>query len=352
VAAAHAGLRHYQAQNWPEVGQKFAILGIQGESWANWSDLDDLRFNYTYVNWVGRSTYGGYPGTDRESPYLVAELIDELKKTYNFGRVFLGGHSQGAYLTYMMHMHFPEKLAGTFPVAGGMIFQAEPNAFDDKKLMESQRETPMVIVHGKQDSVVEFSMSEYAVNQFLAHGFPRVKLISPAMDHPYDFLPIGDAIRQLDMLTTNDKAALLEYANQQIERKNWRDVGNAISRAKAIKAGSEFSPVWKSLEEAARKGAAGLLKKIEANKNNKWVDDYLEYEQDFFHAAAAQPILEAYQSLREKHAKPADETMKAAREAFQSGNRELGYTKYQEIADKHYASIHYATVRDTLKKQK
>jgi hypothetical protein len=154
------------------------------------------------------------------------------------------------------------------------------------------------------------------------------------------------------MLTTNDKAALLEYANQQIERKNWRDVGNAIARAKAIKAGSEFSPVWKALEEAARKDAAGLLKKIEANKNNKWVDDYLEYEQDFFHAAAAQPILEAYQSLREKHAEPADETMKAAREAFQSGNRELGYTKYQEIADKHYASIHYATVRDFLKKQK
>jgi hypothetical protein len=59
----------------------------------------------------------------------------------------------------------------------------------------------------------------------------------------------------------------------------------------------------------------------------------LEYEQDFFHAAAAQPLLEAHQSLRETHAKPADETMKAAREAFQSDNRELGYTKYLEIAD-------------------
>jgi len=42
-----AGMVSVTAQNWPEVGQKFAILGIQGESWANWSDLDDLRFNYT-----------------------------------------------------------------------------------------------------------------------------------------------------------------------------------------------------------------------------------------------------------------------------------------------------------------
>ena len=103
------------AQAWPDIARDYLILGLNGETPSNLGD--DPRFNYTYVNFMGRSTYRGFPGTDRESPALVSEAMDELRKVYPVGRYFVGGHSQGGYLTYVMLMHFPEKIAGVFPIS-------------------------------------------------------------------------------------------------------------------------------------------------------------------------------------------------------------------------------------------
>ncbi len=82
------------ARAWPDIARDYLILGLNGETP---SDLgEDPRFNYTYVNFMGRSTDRGFPGTDRESPALVSEALDELRKVYPVGRDFVGGHSQGA----------------------------------------------------------------------------------------------------------------------------------------------------------------------------------------------------------------------------------------------------------------
>jgi predicted esterase len=345
-----AGMVYITNENWPSIGKRFAILGIQGESWATWSDADDLRFNYTYVNWVGRSTYRGYPGTDRESPYLVAEVIDELDKLYSFGRIFVGGHSQGGFLAYVMHMNFAEKLAGTFPIAGGVIFQAEPDAFDNKNLMKAQRAIPMAIVHGKKDGVIDFSMSEYAYEIFLAGGFTQVRLIDPDLDHPYDFLPIDEAINYLDTLTTANEEQLAAFAQAEVEKKNWRDVGNAITRAKAIDAGKAFSPIWRQYEDAAKKDSARVLSAIQANKNGKWIDDFLEYQQQFSQAGAAKSVLEAFHKLRDQHQPPAEKLYSEANQAFQNGNRAKGFELYKKVVEKYYASPRYRAVRRSLDK--
>lgn len=346
------GMVYITAKNWPKVGEKFAILGIQGENWAKWSDMDDLRFNYTYVNWVGRSTYGGYPYTDRESPYLVAQVLDELSETYEFGRIILGGHSQGGYLTYVMQMHYPEKLAGTFPIAGGMIFQAEPEAFDDESLIETQKETPMVILHGKNDSVVPVSMSEHAYRVFLAHEFPHVKFSKPSNDHPYDFLPIGETIQWLDMMSTNDKDALAKYAYELANKKQWRDVGTVIARAKAIDGGKPFAKVWQMYETAAKEDAAKHLKAIETNKNSKWIGGFLKWQEKFYPTKAAQEVNEKFGQLRAEHDEAAKELAKAAAEAFNKGNQALGWKKREEIVNKCYASKEYLTLKPMIDKRR
>ena len=120
------------AQAWPDIAKDYLILGLNGEIPSNLGD--DPRFNFTYVNFMGRSTYKGFPGTDRESPALVSEAFDELKTVYPVERYFVGGHSQGGYLTYVMLMHFPEKIAGAFPISCQVMIQCEPNVFDDEAL--------------------------------------------------------------------------------------------------------------------------------------------------------------------------------------------------------------------------
>jgi predicted esterase len=346
------GMVYVTAKNWPEIGKKYAILGIQGQNWSKGSTPDSPRFNYTYVNWVGRSTLGGFPYTHRESPYLVGVLLDEFKDKYNFERAFVGGHSQGAYLTHVLHMHYPEKIAGTFPMAGGVIIQAEPDVFDDEDLLSEHRATPMYILLGKKDNVVDFGMSQRAYNRFLAHGFPRVKLHAPSRGHPYDFLPVDQAIEWLDMMTTNDTDALAKFGEALADKKKWRDVALVIERAKKIGGGAEFSTIWKAYETAAQKDGDRLLRQIEENKNSKWIDKYLAWEEQFALSSKCSETIEAFQALRAEHEEPADELYKAGRKAFQANDRAGGYAKYQEVVDKYYASTHYRTLKATLDKRK
>src|SRR4029077_4013304 len=142
------------AAAWPEIGRDYLILGINGEVP---SDIgEEPRFNYTYVNFVGRSTYGGFPGTDRESPALVAEALSELKQVYPIVRYFVGGHSQGGFLTYSLLMNSPTLIAGAFPISCGVIFQCEPEAYRDEPLRKAQRSVPLAIVHGRNDPLVDF----------------------------------------------------------------------------------------------------------------------------------------------------------------------------------------------------
>ena len=57
-------------------------------------------------------------------------------------------------------------------------------------------------------------------------------------------------------------------------------------------------------------------------------------------------------ALQEEHNPFADTLMGEARELFNKGDRAGGYKKYQEIADKYYASTDYRTVRESLAKHK
>src|SRR5205814_10697226 len=99
-------------------------------------------------------------------PALVAEALDDLRETYPISRYFVGGHSQGGFLTYSLLMNFPEKIAGAFPISAGVIFQCEPSAYADEKVRAAQRTVPLAIIHSKQDQVVEFNSGEYAATIF------------------------------------------------------------------------------------------------------------------------------------------------------------------------------------------
>jgi predicted esterase len=183
------GMVWVTAKSWPALGKGYMIVGIQGEQWSPFSEGDDHRFNYDYVNWMGRSTYKGYPYTDRASPHTVAEVVAELSKKHRWKRVFVGGHSQGGFLTYYLHMHYPEQFAGSFPMAGGLTIQCEPDVFDDAELLALQRSRPMAIVHGSNDSVVPYETGLYIRDRFEGAGFPRTTFIAPRSATPTTSCP-------------------------------------------------------------------------------------------------------------------------------------------------------------------
>ena len=345
------------ARAWPDIARDYLLIGINGEVPAVGDPPAEIgkdpRFNYTYVNFMGRSTYGGYPGTDRESPALVAEALDDLRKTYPVGRYFVGGHSQGGWLTYSILMNFPERIAGAFPISCGLMFQCEPGAYKDDGLRAAQRLVPLAIVHARNDNTEDFSLGQYAASTFGEHGWPGLRLFaSDTASHMFMLLPVGEAIRWLESLSSDDPEVLLGFADKQAAASHYRDAIAAIRRAKALKLTDSqkqrADTLSKSIDARAKTGADEFLPRIRKNADGSWIDGFLAYRDEFEFADAAREVMGAFEALRKQQEPLADKSYGEAMTAFRQGKRDEGYAKYQEIVDKDYASSRYRNIKEQL----
>lgn len=339
------------AAAWPDVAEDYILLGINGERPSNTGD--DPRFNYTYVNFVGRSTLKGFPGTDRESPALVAEALDELRATYPIAHYFVGGHSQGGYLTYSLLMNYPEKIAGAFPISAGLIFQCEPSAYGDADLRKAQRGVPLAIVHGQQDPVVGFNSGEYAATLFGEAGWPAFRFFADdtGAGHMFARLPVGEAIRWLEAHASDDPARLLQFAEARIKAAGgMRDAVAAVQRARGLTpdAASQerLDRLVAEINAKTRADAERFLARIQADAQDAaWIDEFLAFRDDFEFAPAASATMDAFAARRAEHDVPANKLIGEARAAFQQGRRDEGYRKYQEIVDHYPAAAAYRNVK-------
>lgn len=345
------------ASAWPDIANRYILIGINGENKSRNFNPDNPAYNYSYVNFVGKSTYKGYPGTDRESPALVSEVLTELKEYVPFKKLFVGGHSQGGFLTYSVMMNYPDQVDGAFPIAGGMIFQVDPTAYDKEDLRKQQREIPLAIVHASNDRVVDFGMSESAHRAFLGDSFPMLRFVtSDTAGHSFAALPIDDAIQWLESMTTDDSDHVVSYAKELAKEENFRDVAGLLSRGNLPKLDAEqeqvFSDLRKELESKAAESSKDLLTLIEDNEDHHWVGDFYEFRNEYEFTNAAKPIVAAYEKIKEEHEEPAKKLYGEARRLFQQKKRDEAYEKCAEIVDKYYASTKFMTVKGWLDNRK
>lgn len=340
------------AAAWPEVARDFILLGINGEAP---SDIGpEPRFNYSYVNFVGKSTYKGFPGTDRESPALVAEALEELKQVYPIARYYVGGHSQGGFLTYSLLMNFPDAIAGAFPISCSVIFQCEPGAYTDPVLKRAQRRVPLAIIHGKTDPMVDFGSGQYAAELFGEAGWPAFRFfVSDTGAHMFGRLPVGEAIRWLEAQSADDPARLVAFAQERFDQGGTRDAIAALLRAGELKPAAEVEQrrqkLLSAIDAQAAPAAAEWLAKIRDGQPG-WIDGFLAFRDVYQFAPAARDVLAAFDALRAQHDEPARTAFAAARMAFQQGRPADGNARYQEIVDRYYASSLYRTVKRWLMK--
>jgi hypothetical protein len=242
-------------------------------------------------------------------------------------------------------MHHPELLEGVFSIAGGMVIQAEPDVFEDEQLLAAQRATPIVIVHGTKDSVVPPSTGDYVIERFRASGFPMLRYLTPAAEHAYDFLPIDEAVRWLDVLSTRDGRRLTEFAQAAAEAGEWRDVAAALARAAAVKGAAALRPIEKAYDAAAVEQAEHWRELIRRNDDSSWVDGFLAWRDLFEFAPAAAETMEAYRRLQAIHEVKAEKLLADARIAFQTGRGEEGRKLQREVVERWYACRRYRIVK-------
>lgn len=343
-------------QRWSKVAADYVLIGIDGEWPVQLKDLNadaPPAFNYTYVDFVGKSKYKGYPGTDRESPALVAETVAEIRDQLKLTKVFVTGHSQGGFLAYSCLMNYPDVFAGAMPISAGLIFQCEPTAYEDAKIRKQQRQRPLAILHGDKDPLVNVSMAKSAYASFLDDGFPMLRLfLAKGAPHAFIALPFEDGIRWLESMTADDPKALLANAQRAITRKDYRDATAYLQRAKDLDESGKQSAAIQSqlqkIEQAAAKPAKSLEAAMSKAKGNAWLNDFDTFRQQFEFTDAAKPVMTEYAKLREQHQAPAEKMWGEARQALQKGDKAQGYRLCEELVAKYYASTYYRYARQTL----
>jgi predicted esterase len=344
-------------QRWPKVAADFVLVGIDGE-WPAQKDPDGPpAFNYTYVNFVGRSRYKGYPGTDRESPALVAEALAEIKGQLKLTKVFVTGHSQGGFLTYSCLMNYPELFAGGMPISAGLIFQCEPTAYEDDSVRAKQRNLPIAIVHGDQDPLVSVSMAKSAYDSFLGDGFPMLRLLlAKGAGHPFVALPFEEGVRWMESMTSDDPNALLASAQQAFGRREYRDTLAYLDRAKEVDRAEAHASAARALRQKVEQQAAAPAKALESaiarNEGNGWVSEFEAFRRQFEFTDAAGGVMAAYGKLRKAHEPQAAKLWGEARRAFGEGRKDQGYKACEEIVAKYYASSYYRYAKQALDERK
>ncbi len=152
--------------------------------------------------------------------------------------------------------------------------------------------------------MVPFSMGEYAHGLFADAGWPALRLFSDDQAaHMFARLPVGQAIRWLEAMTSDDPGVLLQFVERRWKESGRRDAIAAVARLKGMKSdpGSKerLDRLTQSIDAEVAAKAKGYLESIRAAKDNAWVDDFLAFRDEYAFADAASDVKAAYDALRQ-----------------------------------------------------
>lgn len=116
----------------------------------------------------GKPAYNWDPNKD------VKAIVEKIRRMPNVDlkKVYLGGFSAGANMTYIIALDSPEVFAGVIAFSGMM----QKEFMTDDKVKKAAGKVPLYLVHGKQDEMMPISLGRDARDYFKKNGF-RVTLM-------------------------------------------------------------------------------------------------------------------------------------------------------------------------------
>ncbi|MHC4846995.1 MAG: hypothetical protein ACYTEG_00895 [Planctomycetota bacterium] len=265
--------------------------------------------------------YGANNFTFGSAPF-VAEITKAVQKDFNTTVTYVGGHSQGGFLTYSVILNFPELFHGAIPMAGDCWMQNEPNIWEKQpERLALQKKIAIAVIHGKADPVVKFAQGQHAYDVFRAMGYPKLRFFAPErLGHQFLLSPVDDALEWLDAMNGREQKRSFKLAEKWIRK---GEPGWA-----AIVAGAFAGPLSAKLktrcEASAKKATQAMRAQIAKGDAETWIPAWLEFWRLHGASEAAAPLIAEYQ---EKRAEQADVGRKLFREAsglFRANKRDEG----------------------------
>lgn len=240
-----------------------------------------------------------------ESAAYIAEITENVRAAIRITRSYLGGHSQGGFVTYSVIMRYPELFDGAFPMASDCWMQNEPNLWETKpEVMAKQREIAIAVIHGQADPVVNFSQGEHAHGVFLAMSYPKLRFFAPeTLGHQFGLSPVPEALEWLDAMTGLDPDDSMKLAGGWFKDEEWGWVHQAaLAVIENEEADARSAATAKSAIAAVERKAAEAVGKMKASIGSKsvkaWLPEWFEFRRQFGAAEAAKDLIAEYEAAR------------------------------------------------------
>ncbi|MFQ5506773.1 MAG: alpha/beta fold hydrolase [Planctomycetota bacterium] len=255
---------------------------MRGENYA-WS-LETAR---SLADWVlicptgphkvmDKDMYNHDPGDER----YVAKVIEDVEERLGIklSRVYVGGHSQGGFLSHAVAAHLPRKIDGVIACSSGSW--VSPRKLVKKGKGRGKLPIPVALVHAQDDPVVDVRASIGVYDAYLKAGHEDVRLFIPAQGaHMFMRLPILDAVAWLDLMNETKRQNALQILSRTKLDKDVRtawDAARIVKRLSKKGKNAKAESVLKKVRERAQKKAKDLEKRIK--KAGKGLDAKLKAE--------------------------------------------------------------------------
>lgn len=98
--------------------------------------------------WNATADCCNFHDSERDDVSYLEDLIKEAKRKVWVGKVYIIGHSNGGFMASRLTCDKPNLIDGVVSIAGGF--------FRDPKLCKNPRRTPLVQIHGTEDSTIPY----------------------------------------------------------------------------------------------------------------------------------------------------------------------------------------------------
>jgi Phospholipase/Carboxylesterase len=259
---------------------------------------------------------------------LVADVTEEVQKAFKTTITYVGGHSQGAFLTYSLILNYPNLYRGAFPMSGDCWMQNEPNLWEDKPdVLKRQKEIPIAVIHGKTDPVVAFSQGEHAYDCFRAMGWTKLRFFAPpTLNHMFMLAPIDEAIDWLDAMNGLNERKSLPLVPKWAKDGEW---GWVFNTAKLSKSGALMQ---RSAEDAAVKAVPAITAALKG-KPADWIPKWVEFWRVYGDTNAAKPLVANYLAQREQQRANAAKLFNESQVLFRSDKRDEAFKVLEKLRD-------------------
>jgi predicted esterase len=145
----------------------------------------------------------------------IADLIKDFQQRFPIGRVFLYGHSQGAFFTYWFAGEHPELVDGMVAHAG--------NVLSVKHSKLARQKVAIGILHGKADAVVPVDCAYRTEKIYREQGYEKVKLevvegLTETSGHWPLPVQVASMFEWLDQVSTQSAAQAMRTAASELQR--------------------------------------------------------------------------------------------------------------------------------------